>query len=378
MAASGYIEGTLSMWRAAVARLGRVKASVKGRIEGHRRHLPCYIVGGANWSVRCDGEYITRGIKSQFGVDCRLLTDARFLYQQVVHFGSRHLFTTGGYRTVHPSNRVVVTFFHGDAEDPAFAPSVSVLQREIGQVSRVIVSCRLMVRRMETWGIPTDKVTLIPIGVDLDIFQPTSPDQRDTMRERLGIRPEQVVIGSFQKDGVGWGEGLEPKLIKGPDVFLQVIDRLRKQVPLFVLLTGPARGYVRRGLEQMGVAYRHVYLNSYAEVAPYYHPLDLYLVTSREEGGPKAVMESMATGVPLVSTRVGMAADLIQDGVNGFLCEIEDVDGLTARALELIGDEGLRQQFRANGYQTVPSCDYKVVARQHYEQVYAPLLRTLT
>ena len=365
------------IWRAAVARLRRVKASVEGRIEGHRQHLPCYIVDWANWVIRSEGEYITRAVKSQFGVDCRLLTDASFLYRQVVHFGSQGLFTGGGYRTVHASNHVVVTFFHGDANDPAFAPAVSVLQREIGRVSRVIVSCRLMAERMETWGIPAEKVTLIPIGVDLDIFKPLSPDRREAMRKRLGIRPEQVVIGSFQKDGVGWGEGLEPKLIKGPDIFLQVVDRLRKQVPLFVLLTGPARGYVRRGLERMGVAYRHVYLNSYAEVAPYYHPLDLYLVTSREEGGPKAVMESMATGVPLVSTLVGMAADLIRDGVNGFLCEVEDVDGLTARALQLIGNEGLRQQFRTSGYQTVPSCDYKVVARQHYEQVYAPLLMSL-
>jgi glycosyltransferase involved in cell wall biosynthesis len=365
------------MWRAVIGRLKRIRASIKGRIEGYRQHLPCYIVDGANWAIRSDGEYITRGIKAQFGVDCQLVTDARFLYRQVVHFGSQYLFTGGGYRVVHPSNRVVVTFFHGDASDPAFAPAVSVLQREIGRVSRVIVSCRLMAARMETWGIPDDKVTLIPIGVDLDIFRPLLSGQRDAMRAQLGIRPEHVVVGSFQKDGVGWDEGLEPKMIKGPDVFLQVIARLRKGVPVFVLLTGPARGYVRRGLEQMGVPYRHVFLSSYAEMVPYYYPLDLYLVTSREEGGPKAVMESMATGVPLVSTRVGMAADLIQDGVNGFLCEIEDVESLAARALEVIGNEDVRERFRSNGYRSVEDCDFSVVARRHYEEVYKPLLQVL-
>jgi glycosyltransferase involved in cell wall biosynthesis len=234
-----------------------------------------------------------------------------------------------------------------------------------------------MAERMAEWGIPAEKVTLIPIGVDLEIFQPPSPEQRNTIRKRLGILPEQIVIGSFQKDGVGWEEGLEPKRIKGPDIFLQVIGRLRKYVPVFVLLTGPARGYVRRGLKQMRVPHRHVLLNNYAEVVPYYYPLDLYLVTSREEGGPKGVMESMATGVPLVSTRVGMAADLIQEGVNGFLCEVEDVDSLTTRALELIANEGLRQRFRENGYQAVLGCDFKVVARQHYEEVYDPLLKKL-
>ena len=45
--------------------------------------------------------------------------------------------------------------------------------------------------------------------------------------------------------GVGWGDGLEPKLIKGPDVLLQTVALLRQRIPeLFVLLSGPARGYV--------------------------------------------------------------------------------------------------------------------------------------
>src|SRR2546430_13374802 len=51
--------------------------------------------------------------------------------------------------------------------------------------------------------------------------------------------------------------GLEPKLVKGPDVFVAVLERLRAQLPeLFVVLTGPARGYVRRELDRIGVSDR--------------------------------------------------------------------------------------------------------------------------
>jgi glycosyltransferase involved in cell wall biosynthesis len=364
------------MWRAVVKRAKDVPVYLR-YLQGYWQHLPYYITDGANWVIDTEGRYIAREIRSQFGINCQVLTNSRGLHRQLVHFGYQHLFTGGGYRVVHPSNRVVVTFFHGDASDPAFAPAVSVLQSEMGRVSRLIVSCRLMAERATSWGFPPDKVTIIPIGVDLAIFRPPSPGQRDTMRASLGIRPGQVVIGSFQKDGVGWDEGLEPKLVKGPDIFLRVIGRLAKQIPIFVLLTGPARGYVCHGLEQMGVPYRHILLGSYPEVTPYYYALDLYLVTSREEGGPKAVMESMATGVPLVSTRVGMAIDLIQDGLNGFLCAVDDVDSLTARTLQLIGDESLREQFRLGGYRAVLDCDFRVVARRHYETVYAPLLKTL-
>ncbi len=359
-----------------VKRLRQIKNIVKGRIEGCWHHQPCYITDEANWVIRSEGEYITRGVKTQFGVDCRLLTDARFLRRQVVHFGSQYLFTSGGYRLVHPSNRIVVTFFHGDSNDPEFAPAVSILQREVDCLDKVVVSCSIMADRLQKWGIPSKKMTLIPIGVDLDIFKPSFPEQREKIHKSLGIGPEQFVIGSFQKDGVGWNEGFEPKFIKGPDIFLRVIERLKRNLPIFVLLTGPARGYVCCGLEQMKVPYRHILLNSYAEVAPFYHALDLYLVTSREEGGPKAVMESMATGVPLVSTRVGMALDLIQDGVNGYLCEIEDIDCLTKRSFKLLEDRNLSQKFIANGFETVVNCDFKIVAQKHYEQIYAPLLET--
>ena len=67
------------------------------------------------------------------------------------------------------------------------------------------------------------------------------------------------VVGSFQKDGVGWGEGLEPKLIKGPDVLVAALEQVHAEAPgLVVLLTGPARGYVRQELDRLGIPYRHV------------------------------------------------------------------------------------------------------------------------
>ncbi len=61
-----------------------------------------------------------------------------------------------------------------------------------------------------------------------------------------------------------------------------------------------------------------------------YEAIDLCIVASRDEGGPRAVLESMAIGVPLVTTRVGQAADLVRHEENGWMVEVEDVDGLVA------------------------------------------------
>jgi len=95
-----------------------------------------------------------------------------------------------------------------------------------------------------------------------------------------------------------------------------------------------------------------VLARSRQELAAAYHALDLYLVTSRQEGGPKAVLESMAAGVPLVSTRVGQAQDLVEDGANGMLVDVDDVDALTERSALLHDDPGLGATLRAAGRRT--------------------------
>jgi glycosyltransferase involved in cell wall biosynthesis len=197
------------------------------------------------------------------------------------------------------------------------------------EIDRIQVTNREMEALVLSTGIAQEKVHRIPIGIDVEVFRPRDGASRAAARTRLGLPAGAFVVGSFQKDGVGWEEGLEPKLIKGPDVLLAVAQRLAEQVPeLHFLLTGPARGYVRTGLERLGIPYRHRLLVDVDAVAEAYPAIDVCLVASRDEGGPRAVLESMATCVPLVTTRVGQAADLVRHGENGWMVEPEDVDGL--------------------------------------------------
>jgi glycosyltransferase involved in cell wall biosynthesis len=180
-------------------------------------------------------------------------------------------------------------------------------------------------------GLAREKVHRIPIGIDVEAFRLRTPESRAAARRALRLPESAFVVGSFQKDGVGWGEGLEPKLIKGPDVLLAVAERLRERVPeLAFFLTGPARGYVRAGLERLGIVHRHALLPDVDAVMQAYEAIDVCLVTSRDEGGPRAVLEAMAVGVPLVTTRVGQASDLVRHGENGWLVDVEDVDALVA------------------------------------------------
>ena len=125
------------------------------------------------------------------------------------------------------------------------------------------------------------------------------------------------------------------------------------------MLSGPARGYVKQGLDEINVPYHHIYLKAYPNIGKLYQALDLYLVTSRQEGGPKAILESMASGIPIISTRVGQASDLINHEQNGWLADIEDVRALVhwCEVVYSLGDSDIASVL-AQGHTTAEANSY--------------------
>jgi glycosyltransferase involved in cell wall biosynthesis len=229
-------------------------------------------------------------------------------------------------------NRLGFSYFHGRPGTPGmpeFDECYDALRRRHDEISRVQVTNAAMEALVLETGIAPEKVHRIPIGIDVEAFAFRSDAVRAAARRAFDLPESAFIVGSFQKDGVGWERGLEPKLIKGPDVLLAVLERLRGRVSeLVVLVTGPSRGYVLAGLERLGIPARHVLLPSIEDVSRAYDAIDVCVVTSRDEGGPRAVLEAMATGVPIVSTRAGQATDLVRDGENGWLADVDDVEGL--------------------------------------------------
>jgi glycosyltransferase involved in cell wall biosynthesis len=243
-------------------------------------------------------------------------------------------------------NRLGFSYFHGRPGTPGmpeFDECYDALRRRHEEISRVQVTNADMEEVVLETGIAPEKVHRIPIGIDVEAFAFRSEASRSAARRAFDLPESAFIVGSFQKDGVGWEQGLEPKLIKGPDVLLSVLERLRERIPdLVVLVTGPSRGYVLAGLERLGVPTRHVLLPSVEDVSRAYDAIDVCLVTSRDEGGPRAVLEAMATGVPIVSTRAGQATDLVRHGENGWLADVDDVEALveaTAGVAALAMDE---------------------------------------
>ena len=339
--------------KAAPSRLA-LGAFVPARTAGWPEGTRLFVVGdGRGWSIDDDRSRLTATAR-RLGYEVAPTAWARHARRQAVfnhdHFGVLQP------RWLDSSHRLGLSYFHGRPGTPGypeFDRAYEALRRNASRIDRVQVTHLEMHDLVTAAGVPSDKVFRIPIGVELERFPLGDDEARTTARAALDVPASAFVVGSFLKDGVGMDDGLEPKLLKGPDTFVAVVSRLHDEIPeLLVLLTGPARGYVKRELDRLGIPYRHVVLGSRAELARAYHATDVCLVTSRQEGGPKAVLESLATGVSLVTTRVGQAPELVTHGENGLLAEVDDTEALTAAVTRVYDDAQLRSRLRTAGRAT--------------------------
>lgn len=340
-----------------------------------RRWAPAshlFAVGdGVGWSVDEDAEHLAATAR-RLGYEVGPSGWAPFVGGQVVFHASQfEAFTP---RWLASSQRLGVAYLHGRPGTPGapeFDRCFEALRSRPGRFARVQVTHGEMHDIVLTAGVEPGRVFRIPIGIDLEHFPLGDREARRRAREELGLPASAFVAGSFQKDGVGWREGLEPKLVKGPDTLVAALGRLRELAPeLVVLLAGPARGFVRRELERRGIPYRHILARSRGDLARAYQALDVYLVTSRQEGGPKAVLEAMASGVPLVSTRVGQAQELVEPGVNGALVEVDDAEGVAGWASHIRDDGAVREALRVAGRTTAES-----LAHERLDMTWDELLR---
>jgi glycosyltransferase involved in cell wall biosynthesis len=299
-----------------------------------------YVVGDRlGWSIDDDRARLAATAR-RLGYEVGSNTFLRFRRNQAVfqhnHFNALHS------RWLDSSHRLGLSYFHGRPGTPGypeFDRAYDTLRQHADRVDRVQVTHAEMEELVVAAGVAPERVFRIPIGIDIEHF-PLAPARDGS----------EFVVGSFVKDGIGMEEGLEPKLLKGPDTLVAVVERLRETIPeLSVLLTGPARGYVRRELERLGIPYEHAVLSSREELGRAYRRTDVCLVTSRQEGGPKSVLEAMASGVPLVSTRVGQATELVTDRENGLLADVDDVDALVTAVQRVHDDAELRRRMRTAG-----------------------------
>ena len=186
----------------------------------------------------------------------------------------------------------------------------------------------------EQAGLPGQRLTMIPNGVDVTRFRPALVDECETLRRQFGLPTTgQVVlfIGFFSID-------------KCPDIlfdaWLRATEGQTTQSTLFFVgatrstyheISSPLVERIRHESALLeGTNRRVVFLESILDVEQVYRCADVFVLPSVREGLPNALLEAMASGLGCVASRLeGVTDTIIQDGVNGRLVEPSNVDELS-------------------------------------------------
>jgi glycosyltransferase involved in cell wall biosynthesis len=133
---------------------------------------------------------------------------------------------------------------------------------------------------------------------------------RGEARKRVGLTDDEFVVGSFQRDTEG-SDLASPKLEKGPDILCDLLERMSADRKVTLLLGGWRREYVLNRTKGLGIRVLYRTMPPQEMIKDMYASCDVYLCTSRHEGGPMCILESAIMRVPIMSTRVGMAPDVL-------------------------------------------------------------------
>ena len=191
-------------------------------------------------------------------------------------------------------------------------------------VDKWIARSRQAVREFLSFGIDAE---LAPYCVDPKIFFRLPPENADlqALRRHLGLPSGAYVIGNFHSDTAFTLGPDRPKWQKGPDVFAEIVRQAHEAEPrVCVLLAGPRRHWLRRQLNACGVPVFFLGRESEgddfganildrSQINRLYNLLDLCLVSSRWEGGPHSLLEACFAKTKVLSTRVGISEDVLEE-----------------------------------------------------------------
>lgn len=205
-------------------------------------------------------------------------------------------------------------------------------------VDRVITVSQRQRATYERAGAPAQRMVTVPNGVPA---RPTAPG-RAAARRLLDIAPGRPVVMTLGRLTV----------MKGHRHLLDALPQLLRQVPdVVVVVIGD--GHLRLALadraEQLGVAHAVRLIGHRADARGLLDAADVFVLPSRHEGMPLAVLEAMDAGLPIVGTSVIGTSEAVEDGVSGLLVPPQDPAALAEALGALLGEPEVRHRMGTAG-----------------------------
>jgi glycosyltransferase involved in cell wall biosynthesis len=232
---------------------------------------------------------------------------------------------------------VVLHTFHGHVFHGYFSPAKTrlflLIERLGARLSTRIITISPRLREeIAQFGVTgSERIEVIPLGFELEMFA-SQPRGAGDFRRSLGLPAAATLVGAVGR--------LVP--IKNIPLLLEAVALARQEDPdIRVVLVGD--GALREELEveaeALGLGQAVIFTGWRHDLASVYADLDAVVISSHNEGTPASLIEAMATGCPVVSTRVGGVPDLIADGETGRLVPPGEREALAAALLELFREQ---------------------------------------
>ncbi|MDA0352453.1 MAG: glycosyltransferase [Chloroflexi bacterium] len=233
-------------------------------------------------------------------------------------------------------------------------------RRLVQSLDRVIAATSYEERLLrQVYGVPADRIDVIPLGVDPERFHPGS---REAARRQLGIAAEDRIVLAVGR--------IEP--LKGLDILIRAIAQITDQRALRLLIIGgdeqarPEFDRLSAIAEEVGVRHLVSFVGAIAhhELPEYYRAADVVVMPSFSESFGLVAVEAMASGVPVVVSRVGGLASTVADGRTGYLVPWRCPEPFAEKIELLLRNEPLRKALGAAGVERMRDFSWHSVAER--------------
>ncbi len=181
-----------------------------------------------------------------------------------------------------------------------------------------------------------DKMRVVLNGVDHVLFKPRPKDS--SLLKRLDICNNDIIIGSVGR--------IEP--VKNYLLFVKLIwalQKVNKNVKGLLVGDGSEKHVLKSEIKRLGLEKQFILAGRSDEVPKMISMMDIFLLTSYSEGMSVSILEAMSCGKPIIATDVGNNRELVKDGINGFIFDLEDFNSLFDKALFLVKNTESRLKF---------------------------------